>query len=176
VASHIIDADSVRFAGKYRGALTATFVKRLIVPKPAVQALALHKGKVPAAAAAGTAASVRPQTQFHKMMLDAKDFGLADKQIVVVAPFEQKPFLSVAAGLAHARTGPDNVEQATRHFVNMLFARDRVDTKSGARKSSVSENTPREQLRKTHVLTKTKDGLKLTRRLFHCGCMVPRDH
>ena len=50
VASHIIDADTARFAGKYRSALTTTFVKRLIVPKAAVQALAAHKGKVPAAA------------------------------------------------------------------------------------------------------------------------------
>ena len=47
VASHIIDADTARFGGKYRSALTATFVKRLIVPKTAVQALAAHKGKVP---------------------------------------------------------------------------------------------------------------------------------
>ena len=39
-----------------------------------------------------------------------------------MAPFEQKPFLSVAAGIAHKDTGPDIVEQATHRFVKMLFA------------------------------------------------------
>ena len=55
----------------------------------------------------------------------------------------------------------------------MLFAHNRVDVESGAKKMSVSAGTSRDQLRKTHVLTKTKEGLKLTRRLFHCGCHLP---
>ena len=174
VASHIIDADTARFAGKYRSALTATFVKRLIVPKTAVQALAAHKGKVPAAVA-GMAMATRPQTQVHKVMLNAQEFGLGDKKLVVMAPLEQKPFLSVAAGLVHKHAGHDTVEQATHRFVKMLFANGRVDTESGTKRVGVNASTPRDKLRKTHVLTKTKDGLKLTRRLFHCGCEVPRN-
>jgi hypothetical protein len=130
VASHIIDADTARFAGKYRSALTATFVKRLIVPKTAVQALAAHKGKVPAAAA-GMAMATRPQAQVHKVTLNAQEFGLGDKKLVVMAPLEQKPFLSVAAGLVHKHAVHDNVEQATHRFVKMLFANGRVDTESG---------------------------------------------
>jgi hypothetical protein len=31
-------------------------------------------------------------------------------------------------------------------------------------------------LRKTHVLLKTKQGFTLTRRLFDCGCEVPRNY
>jgi hypothetical protein len=178
VASHIIDADTARFAGKYRSALTATFVKRLIVPKTAVQALATHKGKVPTAATAGLAIAARPETQSQKVTLRAQEFGLEDNNLVVVAPFEQKPFLSVAAGLAHQYTGPDIVEQATRHFVKMLFAHNLVDTESVTKKVGMTTSTPQDKLTeirvlpKTHVLTKTKDGLKLTRRLFYCGCEV----
>ena len=178
VASHIIDADTARFAGKYRSALTATFVKRLIIPKTAVQALAMHKGKVPPAAAAGLAMAARPDTQSQKVTLSAQEFGLGDTTLVVVAPFEQKPFLSVAAGLAHQFTGPGTVEQATHRFVKMLFAHNLVDTESGMKKVVVTASTPQAKLTeirvlpKTHVLTKTKDGLKLTRRLFYCGCDV----
>jgi hypothetical protein len=181
VASHIIDADTARFAGKYRSALTATFVKRLVVPKTAVQALAMHKGKVPPAAAAGMAMAARPETQSHKVTLSAQEFGLGDTTLVVVAPFEQKPFLSVAAGLAHQYTGPDTVNQSTHRFVKMLFAHNLVDTESGTKNVGMTARMPQDQLAetrvppKTHVLTKTKDGLKLTRRLFYCGCEVSRN-
>ena len=118
------------------------------------------------------AMATRPQTQVHKVTLNAQEFGLGDKKLVVMAPLEQKPFLSVAAGLAHNRAGPDTIEQATHRFVKMLFAHDRVDTEAGTKRIPVNASTPRDKLRKTHVLTKTKDGLKLTRRLFHCGCEV----
>ena len=65
------------------------------------------------------------------------------------------------------------VEQATHRFVKMLFAHNRVDTTSGTKKLAVTDDTPREKLKKTHVLTESRDGLKLSRRLFHCGCAVP---
>jgi hypothetical protein len=173
VASHIIDADTARFAGKYRAALVATFVKRLIVPKSAVQALASHKATGTAAAAARMEMAAPAEPQLHKVTLDGQEFGLREKNLVVVAPLEHKPFLSAAAGLVHRHTGPDTVQQAAHRFVKMLFARDRVDTDSGAKKLGVTASTPRDKLRKTHVLTKTKDGLKLTRRLFHCDCTIP---
>jgi hypothetical protein len=174
VAAHMIDADSVRFAGKYRSVLTATFLERLIIPATAVHALVSHKGKVPASVVAASVAAPRPRTQLHPVTLNARDFGLATrKQITVLAPLEHKPFLSVAAGLAaHAQCGPAEVEQATHHFVKTLFARDRVDVNSGAIKAAVNADTPRAQLRKTHVLTETREGFTLTRRLFHCGCTV----
>jgi len=173
VASHIIDADTARFAGKYRSALTTTFVKRLIVPKTVVQALAPHKAKSPAVAAARMEMAASPVTQLQKVTLDGQEFGLREKNLVVVAPVEQKPLLSAAAGLVQRQTGPDAVQQAAHRFVKMLFAHDRIDTDSGAKKIGITHSTLRDKLRKTHVLIKTKDGLKLARRLFHCGCSVP---
>jgi hypothetical protein len=172
VASHIVDADAARFSGKYRSALTAIFVKRQIIPASAIRAQAIHKAQSRTAVAARLSMVSRPQTQSQKVMLPAQEFGLGNQNLVVVAPFERKPFLSVAAGLADRQTGPGNVEQATHHFVRMLFARNRVDTESGTKKIAVTDNTSRDKLRKTHVLTKTEDGLKLTRRFFHCGCAI----
>lgn len=168
VASHMIDADTARFGGKYRSALTETFVKRLIVPKSAVQALQAHKAKVSAAAV--TAAAPQPETESRKVTMPAREFGLGDKTLVVIAPVERKPFLSVAAGLAHKHE--PQVEEAAHRFVKMLFAHNRVDTQTGTRKLGVTSGMSHDQLRKTHVLTETKDGLKLSRRLFHCGCAV----
>jgi hypothetical protein len=170
VASHIIDADAVRFSGKYRAPLTAIFVKRLILPKASVQPLASFKGKLPKAAIMGLTLAPRASAGVHKMVLDAKEFGLGDVKLTVLAPLEHKPFLSVAAGLSHKGVDLDMLERATHHFVKTLFARHRVDVETRVKKLSVTGETTREQFRKTHVVTKTPEGLKLTRRLFHCGC------
>ena len=174
VAAHMIDADTTRFAGKYRNTLAATFVKRLIIPKSAVQALATYKGKMPAAAAARPGTAARARTRAQTVTLDAQEFGLEDKQLIVVAPLEHKPFPSVAAELAHKYVEAHTVEQATYRFVKMLFAHNRVDTESGTKKVGVTADTPRDKLRKTHVVCKTEGCFKLTRRLFHCGCEVSR--
>jgi len=181
VASHMIDADTARFGGKYRGALTATFVKRLILPKAAVAGM--HESVPRGARAVVAAVALEPpvETGTHKVLLDAKEFGLGDKTIVVPAPVEHKPVLSVAAGLARKRgdaapDGTPDVETAAHRFVKMLFAHDRVDTETGAKRLGVTGDTPRQQLRKTHVLTETREGLKLSRRLFHCGCTIDCDH
>lgn len=178
VASHMIDADTVRFAGKYRTALVATFVKRLIVPKAAVAALSAHKGNIAGKGAFGmTAAAAAPaKPPIQKVELSGEEFGLGKVPLLVPAPSDQKPFLMVAAALGHTRGAPDAVAVATHRFVKSLFAHDRVDTESSAKKMGVTAGTSREKLRKTHVLLKTKEGYTLTRRLFHCGCEVPRDN
>jgi hypothetical protein len=171
VAAHIVDADTGRFSGKYRDALIKTFVARLIVPESAVHALAGTKAKAPARRAVRTAALAARATkpQLHKIPMNTREFGLGDKPFVVVAPLDQKPFLLAAAGLANRHAGPDVVQEAARRFVKMLFARDRVDIEPPAKKMAITANTSREKLRKTHVLVPSKDGLKLQRRLFHCG-------
>jgi hypothetical protein len=172
VASHIIDADTSRFGGKYRQALVSTFVKRRIVPQSAVQTLAAFKGKLPTKNTFGMAVSTaRPsKPQIRKVQLRASEFGLADRPLIVHAPVEQKPFLMVSAALLHERVDPGYVDQATQRFVKVLFAHERVDTESGARKLSATANATRQQLRKSHVLIESAEGFRLTRRLFHCGC------
>jgi hypothetical protein len=176
VAAHMIDADTIRFVGKYRSALVDTFVKRLIVPRSAVAPLSAHKGKLSGKAAFGMMASAAAPAKAttQKVLLRGQDFGLSDKPLMISAPSEHRPFLMVAAALAHSNSGSDSVHQATHRFVKALFAHNRVDTESSRKKLGVTDGTPRDQLRKTHVLFHDKDGYRLTRRLFHCGCEVPR--
>jgi len=173
VASHIIDADTARFAGKYRAALTATFAKRHIISRAAVDVLQPRK-RVAARGIAKSVIAARPVTASHKVTLSAEEFGLGGKKLVVVAPLERKPFFTMSAGLGHAR-GESELHAAAHRFVKMLFARDRVDTESDRKKIVVTPETSREKLKKTHVLIKTTEGLKLTRRLFHCGCGIDCD-
>ena len=176
VAAHMIDADASRFAGRYRDILTEVFVGRRMVPASAVHPLQAQQRKAIAAVRAVTAASAasKPQPQSRRIAIPASQFGLGDKTIIVVAPVERNPFLTAAAGLSH-RTDPP-VEDAAHRFLKMLFAHKRVDVESGRKKLGVTAETPREHLRKTHVLTETAEGLRLSRRLFHCGCALPCGH
>ena len=170
VASHIIDADTLRFGGKYRQALVATFVERQIVPQSAVQALATFKGKLPAKNAFGMTVPARPpKRQTRKLQLRASEFGLADRPLIVHAPIEEKPFLMVSAALLHKQVDPGLVEQATQRFVRHLFARERVDVESRTRRLGATAQATRHQLRKSHVLVESAEGFRLIRRLFHCG-------
>ncbi|HET9650651.1 MAG TPA: hypothetical protein VFP36_00595 [Usitatibacter sp.] len=173
VAAHMVDADATRFAGRYRDVLTQTFVSRLLLPKAAVQPLEGTK-RAAARAVAATMSAAKPETRTRKCVIPAQEFGLGDEKLIVVAPVERNAFRSAAAGLAH-RFEP-SVEEAAYRFLKMLFAHNRVDTESRQKRMPVTDETPRERLRKTHVLTQTAEGLRLSRRLFHCGCAVPCRH
>jgi hypothetical protein len=170
VAAHMIDADAARFAGRYRDILTEVFVDRRIVPATAVHPMQAQQRKAVAAVKAVTSAiaAARPQPQVRKVALPAAQFGLGDRTIIVMAPLERNPFLTAAAGLSHRHDPP--VAEAAERFVKMLFAHRSVDAESGKKRVGVTHETPRERLRKTHVLTETAQGLRLSRRMFHCGC------
>ena len=167
VAAHMIDADASRFSGRYREVLAEVFVDRRIVPASAVHPLQAQQRRAVQAVRAAVAA-LPSATRTRKVAIPADSFGLGNRTIVVVAPVERNPFLTAAAGLAHRYEPP--VDEAAQRFVKMLFAHKRVDIESGKRRMAVSPETPREHLRKTHVLTETAEGLRLSRRLFHCGC------
>jgi hypothetical protein len=166
VASHMIDADTARFGGKYRSALTATFVKRKIIPSHAVRALPPVKGK--AAKGIGAAPPAKPpKPQIHTVKLAAGDFGLGEGTLIVDAPAEQKPFPTVAAAIMHKNIDTAaNVERATRRFVKMLFARDRVEKGPQAHAVAAGEHGRHPR---THALVQTAQGMKLVRRRFDCG-------
>jgi hypothetical protein len=172
IASHMIDVDTSRFGGKYRKALTTTFVKRKILPLTAVKSLLEFKGNVPreAAGMAAHAATARPaKPEIQKVLLSAAEFGLADRPLVVQAPVERKPFVAVSAAMMHrneeART---DVEGATHRFVQVLFAHDRVETPAHAGTRRVSAVDSSKSRRRTHVLVEAPEGLQLVRRQFDC--------
>jgi hypothetical protein len=176
VAAHMIDADTVA-GGQYRDALTSVFVDRKILPAAAVAPLLAHAARLPARNTFGMgAAQRRPEpAAVHRFNICGREFDRTEQPIVVEAPVERKPFLMVAAAAAaHDRTGPARAEQAARRFVQNLFAHDRVDVSSRKKKFAAAA-APRTHanLKKTHVLVEHKDGLRLVRRHFNCGCALP---
>lgn len=174
VASHMVDADTSRFGGKYRKVLTTTFVKRKILPHAAVAPLLAVRGRLPRAAESMVAHSMTPppKSQTHKVLLNGAEFGLADRPLIVEAPVEQKPLMAVSAAITtHASGQPTTeVERATHRFVQMLFAHDRVEPTPGARVQRVAAADSSKSRRRTHILTEAPDGLRLVRRQFDCGC------
>lgn len=175
IASHMIDADTTQFAGKYRSALTTTFVSRGIIPKSAVAPLLAFKGKLPSTRGSvfGIAALARDRTArplTHRVQLDGQEFGFGDRRLIVRAPVEEKPLLMVSAAVLRGTENPTaKIEMATHRFVRGLFAHGRVDTESRTRQLGVSVNRTSDQPAKTHALLESSDGLTLVRRLFDCG-------
>lgn len=174
VAAHMIDADTAS-GGTYRSVLTSVFVKRNIIPKASVTGLMSHSKHLPTKNVFGMIASQEKPAKavVTKVRLNGTEFGLQDGPLIVHAPIERKPFLMVAAALSHDRMEAGTVERATHRFVKMLFAHDRVDTSSRSRKvARAATARTHEHLKKTHVLLDTSEGLRLVRRLFHCGCRL----
>ena len=90
-----------------------------------------------------------------------------------MSPLKRKPFLMVAAVLYHEKAEPTLVDDATRKFVQMLFAHDRVDKTPRAKgRSKPVEPPTHATLKRTHELIETPEGTRLVRRLFHCGCTL----
>jgi hypothetical protein len=168
VASHMIDADTARFGGKYRSALTATFVKRKIIPPQAVRGLPPVKGKAAKSAAVTSGPAAKPpRPQIHRLALPAKDFGLAEGTLIVDAPVEQKPFPIASAAIMHKHVDTAaNVQRAAHRFVKMLFARDRVEKGPQPHDAAPAEHGRHPR---THALVETPEGMKLVRRRFDCG-------
>ena len=168
VASHMIDADTARFGGKYRSALTTTFVKRKIVPAQAVRSLAPAPGKATRAVGAALGAAQKPpKPQIHTVKLSAREMGLGDGTIIVDAPAEQKPFPIAAAAIMHRNVDTaGNVEQAAARFVKMLVARDRIEREPQSRSMAPAEHGRHPR---THALVQTAQGMKLVRKRFDCG-------
>ena len=196
VASHIIDADTVRFGGKYRSTLTKVFVDRKIIPASAVQPLLESKAKLSKQVLkfASHITSPTRHVSMQKVYLPAKDFGLPRQDLVVQVPVEQKPALMVSSAMLHGEQANTTAfEEASHRFLSMLFAHDRVDlgklrrsrshvamTVAETRRQGGSaikakrraENSPRDgwPSAHTHALVKSGKELRLVRRLFVCGC------
>ena len=173
VAAHMVDADTVRFGGKYRSVLADTFVRRKMLSPASVKPMLAFKGRIPREAMGLLgAAAARPATpEIHKVRLSGAEFGLADQPLIVHAPVEHKPFVAVSAALSHRpRDVMPDVEQATHRFVRMLFAHDRVESAPGAKRRGIARGVEPRARRRTHVLIPSPEGLRLVRRQFDCSC------
>ena len=169
VASHMIDADTARFGGKYRSALYSDLRQAQDHPTAsrAWAPTGQGQGGKGLGIAAGPAAKP-PKPQIHTVRLAAKDFGLEEGTLIVDAPAEQKPFPTASAAIMHRNVDTAaNVQRATERFVKMLFARNRVE--KGPQPRDVAAAGEHGRHPRTHELVETAEGMKLVRRRFDCG-------
>ena len=173
LAAHVIEADSNRFAGKYREVVKSAFVRRGILslqsatrfpPAPAADA---GNGATPRTR--GAAASARPKTALvvSKLSLQGDAFGLDGKTLIVQAPVETKRLRASAAALDMGSAPMPSVDRATRAFLEVLFRRGRVEF--GRAEAGVSRTLHPGIRKKTHQLVERTEGLHLERRFFDCG-------
>jgi len=171
VAARMIDADTARFQGKYRQALTTAFVNRNILSAHVVAPVAkVPKTMQRAAAAFATAPPAHSET--HKVVLPAKALGMMKGDIIVRAPVKITP--SMTASMAELRSGEGqqaDAERAAQHFVAMLAANGRIATDGQPTRGMAARATGRGRTKlHTHRLVKTREGLELERVRFLCGC------
>jgi hypothetical protein len=172
----MIDADTLEFGGKYRAALSASFVNRKIIPPTSVLALRPAPGKMLPqlraylAPAAGQPAGPR----VHQVLLRAADFGLPGRTLTVDVLIQQQSFHLAAATLLHTNSDPvADVEAAAHRFVKMLVGNKRIATGTNGHHSAdrargvrTSAGRTRRYTAETHAI----ENGKLVRRRFHCGC------
>lgn len=171
VASHMIDADTADFGGKYRSVLARVFVDRKILPPAAVQPLLRSTGKLairPSGFAAAGAKDFLPaRASFQTFRLPARGLGMSGPGWLVEAPLERRPFLQVAASvLPQSADSATMVEQAASQFARMLVANGRVATARATGKARAAGIAARDTRRKSHELVRTPDGPKLVRLNF----------
>ena len=167
VASHMIDADTARFGGKYRSALTATFVKRKIIPPQAVRGLPpVRQGGKERGVTSGPAA--KPPN--HRSTGWRFQPRISDSQRAR-SSWMRRPnrshSRSPSAAIMHKHVDTAaNVQRAAHRFVKMLFARDRVEKGPQPRDVAPAEHGRHPR---THALVETPEGMKLVRLRFDCG-------
>jgi hypothetical protein len=174
VATHMIDADTTRFGGRYRAALTGVFVKREIVPAEVVRPLTRYRGRIGrdafgiAVLAPESAKTVAGRPRTHTVTLRAREAGLGAGRLLVEAPLEGRSFLMASVSLMQRHSDRTlRVERATRRFVRMLVAQRRIDPGAAAR--AARKPDPRERRRKTHAVVRDGRDWRLVRRRFDCG-------
>lgn len=171
VAAHMIEADSTRFAGKYREVIKSAFVRRGILSLQSamrVSEATSAAASAPAAAPGAMAAGAASAGVISKMTLQGDAFGLAGKTLVVQTPVETKRLRASAAAVDLGSAPMPSVDRSTRAFLEVLFRRGRVEFSSGdAGGSQTTHSVIRKK--KTHYLVERKDELRLERRFFDCG-------
>jgi hypothetical protein len=184
VAAGMIQADQSLTGGRYRTALTSSFVQRGILSAPAtmslVRTLQEHSdafgvtGRVPS----------RQQLQFEsesdgykKTGRDAPNlplrplatrFGIT---LHVHMPTEGARFPAAAATLAGGMQDASSAEEDARSFVEDLIQRDKISHKGAAGIIPVELTSPGEALahHKTHYVAREDGKAVLKRHHFDCG-------
>lgn len=164
VAAHMLDADLVRFGGRYRVALKTAFVRQGILSLRA--ATAPPPPETRAEARRDFAAATRPGDHaLPPVALPGVEYGL-DEELLVRAASQPARFSVAGAALDFGATAPTQHDRAAAGYVEDLMRMGRVDF---GRHGSSEASVLAPEVRKTHQLRNAREGLMLERRYFDCG-------
>jgi hypothetical protein len=163
VAAAMIDADRVRFQGRYRDALKSSFVRHGILSLVAAAA----KTAAPEGLAAFAAAPETPEpAELPVAEIVAGAYGLGVDRIRVHAPSQPVRFQAFGAAPDLGEVPSHGQAEEAQFFLEDLFRRGRVDLKEhGDEESRIAHPFSK----KTHVLVRSNGGLALRRLRFDCG-------
>jgi len=163
IAAHFLSVDASVFNKKYRDVIKGAFVRRGILSLDAASS-GVTDSKISLTAKSFAAAAAHPDRRTQVMAMPAQRFGL--KTLYVAAPGSAPRFSVAASAPSTGEVEPPSRELAAQAFVEDLFRRGRIDMgEHGDADARVSQPN----LRKTHVLVKSDDGVQLERRTFDCG-------
>ncbi len=191
VAATMIQADAVRFNGKYKAALTGAFVERgllsidsaMNMPKAkALKALTFDAGRGMAPAGIAVPGHAAPLLAFDAKSADdgfRRGFGktpvLAQTPVslggvvIQVHALSGKPRLSVSPAMGLAATARADLDQtaAPQSFLFGLIHRQQVNLTAA---KILPELNPVDEMNATHRIENVGGKLVLKRNHFACGC------
>lgn len=164
VAAHMIEADGIRFAGKYSDALKSAFIKHGILSlRAASEVTRLQRSMVSSPITQPT------EEPLPQVALSGRDFGLDVDAILVNAPTEPKRF-QITSAFTAAGVTPSSPSNAAQAFVEDLFQQGNIEIRrSGIVSFAMIAPPAQSSERKTHVLVEEDGKLVLKRQLFDCG-------
>lgn len=168
VAAHLVRADEALFRGRYRAALSGSFVRRGILSPGSAAAIADQlRVRVPVAR---IRRSARPRGRDDmadpvppRLALDGEPFGLNARRVFIEAPTDSVRSVAWSAAFDMGALPAVAPERAARAFLEDLVRSRRLDPGPFA-----GAYEPRRRPgRTTHTLLKRGRDVELVRRLYH---------
>lgn len=106
-----------------------------------------------------------PLSELVAVSIPTLQGGLSEP-LLVDAGARTSPFIARSAGPDGRSLEPASPEVAAAAFVSELFANGQIDPSVYSSRDSI---LPDKQDSRTHVIVREENGLRLRRRLFHCG-------
>jgi hypothetical protein len=194
VAAAMVQADRVRFAGRYRSALTRAFMDRGILAVDS--AMALENAPLPQVQPAQPAGMAAPPIGTSVLTYETVSFddayalgqgetpdlplapiSIGNLNVEVHVPESEPVFEAARAAADSGASQPLESEDAARVFLEGLIQRGEIDLSpvrgepaAHAVAASLSEQAPTRPSKFTHSLAKEGGKLVLKRNHFNCGC------
>ncbi|CAN7584721.1 hypothetical protein LJR235_004181 [Pararhizobium sp. LjRoot235] len=139
------------------------FVRRLILSGET--AAAIRSRQTASGIAAVNPEEPFPLSELVAVSIPALQAGLGEP-LLVDAGARTSSFIARSAGPDGRSLEPASPEAAAAAFVSELFANDQIDPSVYSSRDTI---LPDKQDSRTHMIVREENGLRLRRRLFHCG-------